>query len=158
MTKTTLLVVSKDEGPEESFWIDGNSQHLDSVAVIKVRTGYICYITKHLRAGHYTTCKLCFRKRQCCENEVQQLQRHMSASSLLPQPLSFLLLLEVVVDFRPARPAHRPRDSVIFLWAVEHSAQASGGWQKLKGMLPTLQPCLLNFYSMFAPQQVQSVP
>lgn len=158
MTKTTLLVVSKDEGPRESFWIDGNSQHLDSVVVIKVRTGYICYITKHLKAGHYTTCKLYSRKPRCCENEVQQLQRHMSASSLLPQPLSFLLLPEVVVDFRPAQPAHRPQDSIIFLWAVEHSAQASGGWEKLKGMLPTLQPCLLNFYSMFTPQQVHSVP
>lgn len=158
MTKTTLLVASKDEGPEESFWIDGNSQHLDSVVVIKVRTGCICYITKHLRAGHHITCKLYSRKPQCYENEVQQLQRHMSASSLLPQPLSFPLLPEVVVNFRPPWAAHRPQDSVIFLWPVEHSSRASGCWQRLKGVLPTLQPCLLNFYSTFTPEQVHSVP
>ena len=71
MTRTTLLVAFKDEGPEESFWVDGNSQHLDSVVVIKVRTGCVCYITKHLRVGHCTSCKVYSRKPQCCENEVQ---------------------------------------------------------------------------------------
>lgn len=90
--------------------------------VIKVRTGCICYITKHLRAGHHITCKLYSRNPSAMKLKYS-FQRHMSASKS-PSPASFPFRCspEVVVNFRPPWAAHRPQDSVIFLWPVEHSS------------------------------------